>query len=81
MLLEETIDMMISNDYKERFIAEYHQLKERYNNLNKMINNWNNLDFKPSCSLSIYQSQVSAMKQYLNILELRARIENINLNN
>jgi hypothetical protein len=81
MLLEETIDMMISNDYKERFIAEYHQLKERYNNLNKMINNWDNLDFKPSCSLSIYQSQVSAMKQYLNILELRARVENINLNN
>lgn len=81
MLLEETIDMMISNDYKERFIAEYHQLKERYNNLNKMINNWDNLDFKPSCSLSIYQSQISAMKQYLNILELRARVENINLNN
>lgn len=81
MLLEETIDMMISNDYKERFIAEYHQLKERYNSLNKMINNWDNLDFKPLCSLSIYQSQVSAMKQYLNILELRARVENINLNN
>lgn len=81
MLLEETIDMMISNDYNEKFIAEYHQLKERYNDLNKMINNWDNLDFKPFCSLSIYQSQVSAMKQYLNILELRARIENINLNN
>lgn len=81
MLLEETIDMMISNDYKEKFMAEYHQLKERYNDLNKIINNWDNLDFKPSCSLSIYQSQSSAMKQYLNILELRARVENINLNN
>lgn len=81
MLLEETIDMMLSADYKEQFIAEYHQLKERYNHLNKMVNDWDKLTFVPSCSLSIYQSQISAMKQYLNILELRARIENINLNN
>lgn len=81
MLLEETVDMMLSADYKKRFIAEYHQLKERYDHLNKMINEWDKLTFTQSCSLSIYQSQSSAMRQYLNILELRARIENINLNN
>lgn len=81
MLLEETIDLMTSADYKDQFIAEYHQLKERYQRLKTIVNNWDNLDFTPSCSLSIYQSQLSAMKQYKNILELRARIENIDLNN
>ena len=30
MKLKETAEMMVSDDYKERFKAEYYQLKERY---------------------------------------------------
>ena len=30
MELKDTIDGMISNDYRERFKAEYRQTKERY---------------------------------------------------
>ena len=33
MELKDTIDGMISNDYRERFKAEYRQTKERYERL------------------------------------------------
>lgn len=38
MKLSETVEMMNSNDYKERFKAEYYQLKERYERLNTFNN-------------------------------------------
>lgn len=34
--LEDTIELMKSDDYKERFVAEYMQTKIRYNNLHRM---------------------------------------------
>lgn len=33
MELKDTVEMMTSSDYKERFKAEYYQLKLRYNKL------------------------------------------------
>ena len=35
MELKDTIEMMTSNDYKERFKAEYYQAKIRYEKLKK----------------------------------------------
>lgn len=80
--LRETAIQMNSNDYKERFIAEYKQLALRYKSLANMCIKWDNsqLDFIPTCPREIYDDQLLAMKQYLNILEKRAKIENINLN-
>ena len=37
MELKDTIDLMNSGDYKERFIAEYYQTKIRYEKLHKMF--------------------------------------------
>lgn len=37
MELKDTIEMMTSSDYKERFKAEYYQLKLRYDKLALMI--------------------------------------------
>lgn len=36
MELRDTIEMMNSSDYKERFKAEYYQTKIRYNKLHAM---------------------------------------------
>jgi mRNA deadenylase 3'-5' endonuclease subunit Ccr4 len=36
--LEETVDLMLSADYKERFIAEYRQTKIRYERLKRYNN-------------------------------------------
>ena len=35
--LNETIELMTSSDYKDRFKAEYYQLEYRYNKLKKMM--------------------------------------------
>lgn len=38
--LKETVEMMNSTDYKERFIAEYDQLVIRYKGLRNMLDKW-----------------------------------------
>lgn len=77
MELKDTIELMLSDDYKERFIAERQQLTIRYEKLKKMFDNWDSLDFQPKCPKSIYEMQLEAMERYLDILEARSYIENI----
>ena len=81
MNLVDTIPMMASADYKERFIAEYSQVRIRYLKLVDMVNKWDKgeLGFNPDCPRVIYEYQLKAMKEYLDILEIRAKIENIDL--
>lgn len=81
MELKQTVKLMNSKDYKERFIAEYLQLKIRYDKLLNLLIKWDNkeLDFKPSCPRSLYDIQIKSMYDYLKALEERAKIENINL--
>lgn len=72
---------MLSKDYKNRFIAEYWQTNIRYHKLEKMCEKWDKgeLDFKPTCTRLTYTYQLKAMKNYLMVLEERAKEENINL--
>jgi hypothetical protein len=79
MELKETVEMMLSDDYKERFRAEYNQLVIRYNKLKAMLTKWDNerLEFTPSCNRGLYNFQVRAMADYIAVLESRAQIEGI----
>lgn len=79
--LADTVEMMQSADYKERFKAEYYQVLLRYQSLVGIIEAWDNgtLDFTPTCPRSIYDLQLRAMKDYIAILEARAVIENVKL--
>lgn len=81
MELKDTIELMNSEDYKERFKAEYYQTKIRYNKLNNMLIKYeaNTLDFEPECRLDILKSQADFMYNYLYILKVRAEIEHIEL--
>ena len=81
MELKDTIGMMQSADYKERFKAEYHQTKIRYEKLHKMCTKYEagTLNFTPSCSLALLKEQKAAMGQYLHCLEVRAEIEGVEL--
>ena len=81
MELLDTVKLMESADYKERFKAEYFQTKIRYDKLHKMIVKYesNTLNFEPSCSLELLKKQASTMGQYLYYLECRAEIEGIEL--
>lgn len=77
--LKDTISLMSSDDYKIRFIAEYMQLKIRYNNLHKMLikHEAGTLNFTPTCDISILEDQAYDMNNYLNALEVRAEVEKI----
>ena len=81
MELKDTVDLMLSKDYKDRFKAEYYQLENRYNKLKEMCKKWNNgtLNFKPTCSREKYDYQLFAMNEYLACLFERAKIEGIEL--
>ena len=79
--LVDTAILMKSDDYKDRFIAEYQQLVIRYNGLKRMLENWdrNELPFVPTCPRSTYNMQIKAMADYIAVLEARAVMENIDL--
>ena len=79
MELKETVEMMNSTDYKERFKAEYRQVVIRYQKLKAMLDKWDNgeLNFNPTCPRSTYNIQIKAMTDYIAILEARAVMEGI----
>ena len=81
MELRDTIALMNSADYKERFKAEYLQVVVRYEKLKAMLEKWDagKLDFTPTCPRSTYNIQIKAMTDYIAILEARAVMENIDL--
>ena len=81
MKLSETVEMMNSADYKERFRAEYQQLAIRYVGLKSMLEKWDKgeLSFSPTCPRSTYNIQITAMTDYLAILEARAVMEGVDL--
>lgn len=79
--LKDTVSLMCSDDYKERFKAEYAQVAVRYEKLKEMLDRWDvgKLNFTPTCPRSIYNFQIRAMADYIASLEARAAIEGIEL--
>ena len=79
--LHQTVKDMISDDYKERFKAEYKQLIIRLERLNDLLNkyNGNRLSFKPATPMSLLEKQYRIMVGYGRILEERSIYEGINL--
>ena len=79
--LKELTELVCSSNYKERFLGEYWSLKLRAEKLAEIIKRWEEgaLTFAPICSKDILKEQLSAMQNYLIILEKRAKIENIAL--
>lgn len=81
MNLNETTNMMVSEEYKERFKAEYWQAKIRYDKLDAMTVKYEagTLNFTPSCSLELLKEQKKHMGNYIRCLRIRAEIEKIDL--
>lgn len=80
-VLAKTCEGMVSPDYKERFKAEYIQLKNRFDGLKRMLNAWDDgkLNFKPTCPRDLYGEQSTVMELYLRVLERRAKLEGVDL--
>lgn len=81
MELKDTIELMNSDDYNQRFIAEYYQTKIRYDKLHRMITKYEagTLEFEPKCQIELLQEQANFMGRYLHTLEIRTEIEEIKL--
>ena len=85
MELKETVELMNSEDYKERFVAEYHQVKIRYEKLKNFCNKIEVETMlgkevtKHDCPLELLRERQKYMGFYLSILEKRALIENVEL--
>ena len=90
--LKDTVGMMNSSDYRERFIAEYWQTKIRYEKLkafNTKIDAAGATDRsdapvkveepKHDCPWQVLEKQEVLMRDYLHVLEVRAVIEGIDL--
>jgi len=83
--LKDTITGMQSDDYKERFIAEYEQTKIRYEKLKTICNKIEVAEMigaeapKHDCPLSLLREQQKHMGMYLSVLEKRALIKGIDI--
>lgn len=82
MELKDTVELMNSKDYKERFKAEYLQAKIRYDKLDAMTVKYEagTLNFTPSCPLELLKEQKKYMGNYIRTIKIRAEIEKIDLN-
>lgn len=85
MELKDTIELMNSPDYKDRFKAEYVQTKIRHDKLEAFCDKIEAAEYtgaeppKHSCPLFMLRSQQHIMENYLHLLRLRAEIEGIQL--
>ena len=81
MELKNTVELMISSDYNNRFKAERYQLDIRINKLQAMLEKYrdNKLDFVPKCSYELLNKQLEAMIQYRDCLLEREIIEDIDI--
>lgn len=81
MELKDTIDLMISPDWKNRFLAEYWQTKIRYEKLHKLIvlREVGKHGFETPIPLESWKEQAHHMGLYLYELEKQAAIHGIDL--
>ena len=73
--LENTIPLMLSNDFKLRGIGEYLQIKIRTEQNREFIRKWkaDELSFKPCNSLEQSEMQLKAMELYQFTLKERLK--------
>lgn len=82
MKLVETVNLMCSRDFKDRFTAEYAQLVIRLSKLNNVLNNTSDTRFEvDDITRDLMLKQSDAMESYKTCLEKRADILGIDLNN
>ena len=67
--------------WQERMKREYHETKERYEKLNRLLvkHAAGTLDFTLKCPIELLKAQREHMSDYLYTLEIRAEIEGVNL--
>ena len=81
--LSSTNKLIVSDDYKDRFLAEYIQLETRYESLMNIIWKYDHgekLGFEPDTPIHLLKKQAKAMYEYISALNERAHYEGIAVN-
>lgn len=81
MELKDTVELMTSTDWKDRFVAEYLQTKIRYEKLHRLIvrREVGKHDFDTPIPLESWEMQAQHMGWYIHELEKQAVLHNIEL--
>ena len=80
MKLSETTNLMASDDWKDRFVAEYAQLMIRLSKLDDVLSNTSDTYFAvDDMTRALMLKQRDAMESYKACLEKRADIAGIDL--
>lgn len=77
--LADTVDLMISDNYVDRFKAEYYQLKIRIEKLKAMIEKHDagTLEFEMQTPITVHKEQLRAMMDYMDMLKARSNFEHV----
>lgn len=77
--MNDAVNIVLSDDYKKRFIAEYVETKIRYERIHNTIIKWyaDKADF--ATDIELLEEQAKYMGNYLKVLEIRAVKEDIEL--
>ena len=77
-MLEDTVDDMLSNDYKDRFVAEFNQLSFRIERLQRILDALSEgITVQITSPVTILQDQLNSMKTYRESLKRRCYFEHI----
>ena len=71
----------VPDTWQDRMKREYHETKERYEKLHRMITKYEAgvLEFTPTCSIELLRRQKRHMGEYLHDLEIRGFVEGVEL--
>ena len=84
MNLADTVNGMLSEDYKERFIAEYKQVLIRYRKLYHYIQEieceqYTGIEIPHDSPIEVLNDQLYYMNCYIEVMQRRAIIEGIDI--
>lgn len=83
MELKDTVKLMLSDDYKDRFIAEYKQTTIRWDKLGRFLYQFDIFEDEQATfnnvPISLLRKQYDVMDEYLTVLEERAMLEKIDI--
>ena len=72
MELKDTVELMLSDDYRDRFKAEYQQVKIRKEKLEAYIKKIKKENIPHDCPIDLLMKQLDIMIDYMFILSKRA---------
>ena len=73
--LKDTVAGMLSENYKDRLVAELQQAIIRRNKLYVLWDKWDYFELSKTCQKELIEKQIDVMNAYVDILTTRVVVE------